>query len=204
VVVDGDQRIDPAPPETTKRFSFHLPFFRNVPPISQTLTPPPPSLNPSPGPYQDGRSSVASSSFPTFAPLDKPVYPNHRPNESDDAADGSRTWIDEDSCAPTTLQGHETPEALELDVKSPDEDDGTYRLSYRENANCTPSSTFCFSSYPALLIPGVPRDISPGLCSALGTPNSAIAYLSSVRFCSFTRPLFVLAPSFSEGFRLPR
>ncbi|KAJ7787159.1 hypothetical protein B0H14DRAFT_2955147 [Mycena olivaceomarginata] len=154
VVVDGDQ--DPAPPETTKRFSFHLPFFRNVPPISQTLTTPPPSLNPSPGPYQDGRSSVASSSFPTFAPLDKPVYPNHRPNESEDAADGSRTWIDEESCAPTTLQGHETPEALELDVKSPDEDDGTYRLSYRENTNCTPSR-ISHLAYVPLLAPQIQR-----------------------------------------------
>jgi len=140
----GRQPIDPALPvkvESTRRLSFHLPFFRNLQSISQTLTPPPSSPNPSPGPYDDGRASVASSSFPTFAPvIDKPhLYPNRQPNEND-IADGSRTWIEdsEDSCAPTSLEGHDTSEALELDVKNQDDDDGTFRLSYRENAN-TPS-----------------------------------------------------------------
>jgi hypothetical protein len=202
VVVDGDK--DPAPPETTKRFSFHLPFFRNVPPISQTLTTPPPSLNPSPGPYQDGRSSVASSSFPTFAPLDKPVYPNHRPNESDDAADGSRTWIDEDSCAPTTLQGHETPEALEIDIKSQDEDDGTYRLSYRENTNCTPSSTFLFLQLPCTSDPRHPQGYLTWLMFRSWHPKFSDCLFVKCTFLLFHRPLFVLVPSFSEGFRLPR
>ncbi|KAJ6631162.1 hypothetical protein B0H10DRAFT_1773376 [Mycena sp. CBHHK59/15] len=115
---------------------FHLPFFR---PPSQALSLPPRSLDASP--HDDGRTSVASSSFPTFAPTaDKPgLYARHAPDESVNIDIGNMRspWVDENSSAPTSHEGHETPQVLELDVKDQEEDDdGVYRLSYREN---TPS-----------------------------------------------------------------
>ncbi|KAJ7136047.1 hypothetical protein C8R44DRAFT_392321 [Mycena epipterygia] len=139
----GRQPIDPASPlhAESQRLSFHLPFLRQLQSISQTLSPPPPSPIPSVA-ADDGRESVASSSFPTFAPVaDKPtLYARHRPDESDDIADFSSPWMDQDSFAPTSVEGTsfegpETPEELELDIKNPVEDEiGTYRISYRESA----------------------------------------------------------------------
>ncbi|KAJ6590567.1 hypothetical protein DFH09DRAFT_207619 [Mycena vulgaris] len=136
----------PAPPAHTNRprLSFPLPFFRQLQSLSQTLAPPQ-SRNPSPNPSDDGRTSIASSSFPTFAPvINKPTHYARSQPEEDDIADVDlrSPWLglDEESCAPTeSHEGHETPERLELDVKTQDEDEeGTFRLSYREH-NGTPS-----------------------------------------------------------------
>ncbi|KAJ7695483.1 hypothetical protein B0H17DRAFT_1056009 [Mycena rosella] len=132
---------------TAAPLGFHLPFLRQLQAISHTLAPPSPSpsQHPSLGVSEDGRTSVASSSFPTFAPVvDKPtLYARHRPEEDDiPDVDVRDAWIglDGDSCAPTASnEGHETPQQLKLDVKAQDEDEeGTFRLSYREHTS-TPS-----------------------------------------------------------------
>ncbi|KAJ7096036.1 hypothetical protein C8R44DRAFT_989354 [Mycena epipterygia] len=140
------QPIDSASPihaESPARLSFHMPFLRQLQSISQALPTPPPSPNRDLA-DDDRRASIASSSFPTFAPVVvKPLYARHQTD--DPAADMSSPWKDSDSRAHaslegTSLEGRETPEAVELDVKTPVEDeDGTYRISYRENANATPS-----------------------------------------------------------------
>ncbi|KAJ7136779.1 hypothetical protein C8R44DRAFT_767868 [Mycena epipterygia] len=133
----GRQPINSVAPIHAKcpaRLSFHLPFLRQLQSISQTLPPPPPSPNRSLA-VDDGRASFASSTFPTFAPV---VV---KPPTDDTAAAMSSPWKDdEDSRARASIEGtsagHETPEEVELDVKTPGEaEDGTYRLSYPENAN---------------------------------------------------------------------
>ncbi|KAJ7096059.1 hypothetical protein C8R44DRAFT_889787 [Mycena epipterygia] len=128
--------------------------------ISQSL---PPSSNPNLA-ADDGTASIASSSVPTFVPMVvKPsLYALQRTEESDDTADSISSWKDEDSRATTSLEGTsgcETPEEVELDVQAlaDDDEDATYRISYRENANATPPSLFSFSSpaYSNILQPGV-------------------------------------------------
>ncbi|KAK7019030.1 phosphatases II [Favolaschia claudopus] len=134
----GRQPIE-APPEAVKRPRFHLPFFTQLQ-SARTLTPSPQTPDPtSTSPYEGGRSSVASSSFPTFAPInDKhPFTAAYQPEAPENDAEASQTWVDDDSSAPRSFEAHETTDALELDVKDQDDDDTTYRLSYRENA--TPS-----------------------------------------------------------------
>ncbi|KAJ7039827.1 hypothetical protein C8F04DRAFT_280335 [Mycena alexandri] len=132
---------DLPPAETSRSLSFRIPFIRQP---SRTLSPPP-----SPNSPADGRASVASSSFPTFAPIDKPGHAKDKPDGGPDIADRSSPWLDEeDSCAPTSIEGHETSDVLEL-VKTQNEDeDGTFRLSYRENAR-TPSRVSHLTQVPA-------------------------------------------------------
>ncbi|KAF7350474.1 Phosphatases II [Mycena venus] len=204
VVIEGDdarppnlgrQPIDPASlpakAKPIKRLSFHLPFFRRLQSISQSLTPPP-SPHQSAGPYEDGRSSIASSSFPTFAPvIDKPgLFTNHRANEHehDGNGDGSRTWIDEDSYAPTSLESHEMPEALELDVKNQDDDDGTFRLSYRENANCTPSR-ISHLAYIPLQTPQIRRMLICQLLFPISTLLSIVCNIADAVTHDGPRPI---------------
>jgi hypothetical protein len=175
---DLPQRIDlptPVKDEAPKR-SFHLPFFCHPGSTSQTLTPPP-SPNPSTSPWDDGRSSVASSSFPTFAPVvDQPVFTTQRPSETEtDVADESGTWLDEDSRALTTLEGRETPE-VELDVKSLDDDDGTFRLSYRENAS-TPSKLTQIQHIP-LLAPQIRRLLLVQVMFPISTILAIVGYVA--------------------------
>lgn len=131
----------PAAADSAPRPGFHLPFFRQLQSITQTLSPAPLHRNPSPASWDDGRASVASSRFPTFAPVaDKSNgYARHQPEDENDTdvAESSSPWLHgaEADSAPTSMEGHETPERLELDVKSPDEgDDNTFRLSYRDTA----------------------------------------------------------------------
>jgi hypothetical protein len=176
LAIDGDA-CPPSPTLPAKaeasRFSFHLPFLRQLQSISiQRTLAPPPSPNPSQSAWHDGSTSVASITFPTFSPVVKQ-------DASEEIADVGRPWLDEDSCAPTS-ETHETPEMVELDVQSLDDnDDGTYRLGYRENA-ATPSSKFGSSS-SSLLILGGSRDITLGIYSKLYTPDQAASLLSTVR-----------------------
>ncbi|KAJ6571747.1 hypothetical protein B0H19DRAFT_1130982 [Mycena capillaripes] len=147
--------LDPVKAEAS-RLSFHFPFLRQLQTISHTLTPPPsPGANLGP---DDGRVSMASMTFPTFAPLDrKPSLFTGPPNENErnGITDVRGPWLDEDSCGPTS-EGHETPEALELDVKSPEEhEEGTYRLSYREHA-ATPSRVSHLANIP-IITPQIQR-----------------------------------------------
>jgi hypothetical protein len=121
-------------PESS-RLNFHLPFLRQ-PKSTQTLAAPSPSPNHSINRWDDGVGSVASSNFPTFAPVefDQDAYTRPQLDECDDIGD-ARPWLDEGgSSAPTSHEGHETLEALGLDVKDPEEaDDGIqFTLSYRE------------------------------------------------------------------------
>ncbi|KAJ7512037.1 hypothetical protein B0H11DRAFT_2182505 [Mycena galericulata] len=155
----GRQPIEPTfpVPENTTRPNFHLPFFRQLQSISQTLTPPSSSRNPSPNSWNDGRASVASSSFPTFAPVvDKStIYARHKPGDPDDIdiTESTTPWLDgaDEDSAPTSVEGHETPEQLELDIKTQAEDDDqTFRLSYRETANNTPSRVSHVTNVPNL------------------------------------------------------
>ncbi|KAJ6486883.1 hypothetical protein C8R45DRAFT_1098150 [Mycena sanguinolenta] len=159
------QRIDPPPAreEATRQLNFHLPFFRNSQSITQLSPPLPQNSSPVPWDDIDERSSIASSSFPTFAPLESPKrgHPTGQAHGNDtetDIADGSRTWIDEDSCAHTS-EGHEAPLTLEVDIKNQDDDDGaTYRLSYRESSyrENTPSRVSHIHSI-SLLTPQIRR-----------------------------------------------
>ncbi|KAF7336087.1 Phosphatases II [Mycena sanguinolenta] len=174
------QRMDPpAREEATRQLSFHLPFFRNSQSITP-LSPPPLHQNPSPDPWDDERSSVASSSFPTFAPLDPPKRgrPTPQAHENDtetDIADGSRTWVDEDSCAHTS-EGHEAPSALELDIKAQEDNDdgGTYRLSYRETTPSRVSHVYSIS----LLAPQIRRLLIYQMLFPVGTVISGALFVA--------------------------
>ncbi|KAJ7627612.1 hypothetical protein DFH06DRAFT_731560 [Mycena polygramma] len=163
----------PAKAETSSRLSFHLPFLRQLQSVTQALTPPPESPNPSPNPYDDGRTSSASTTFPTFATLtadDKPQPRNETGTETETETeidggaipDVPRPWMDQDSCETPpssngTSEGHDTAVALELNVKRPDEndDDGVYRLSYRES--CTTPSRISHLAYIPMSTPHIQR-----------------------------------------------
>ncbi|KAJ7136796.1 hypothetical protein C8R44DRAFT_767901 [Mycena epipterygia] len=123
--------VSPTHAKRPARLSFHLPFLRQLQSISQT---PPPSPNRSVA-ADDGRPSFASSTFPTFAPA---VV---KPPTDGTGADLSTWKDDEDSRARTSIEGgtsagHETPEEVELDVKTPAEaEEGAYRISCQENGD---------------------------------------------------------------------
>ncbi|KAJ7716583.1 hypothetical protein DFH07DRAFT_353821 [Mycena maculata] len=138
----GRQPINPAlsgKTEATTGLSFHLPFFRQLQSISQTLAPTSPSRSPSLNACDDdGRASVASSMFPTFAPIvDKSTTYPRRQAEGITDADPGGPWLDgtDADSEPTSMgsEGHEmTAERLELDVQD-EHEDGTFRVSYRES-----------------------------------------------------------------------
>ncbi|KAJ7207121.1 hypothetical protein GGX14DRAFT_636349 [Mycena pura] len=129
------QSVDPA--EAVTRLDFCLPFFRH--PRSSARPPTPGSVKSNGEDYR--RTSVASSSFPTFAPIGKPSA-----EAGDDIATVASPWLEEESNAPTSNTGHEE---LELDVKTHEEDDEvTYRLGYRERAG-TPSKVSHLANVPA-------------------------------------------------------
>ncbi|KAJ7151116.1 hypothetical protein C8R46DRAFT_493845 [Mycena filopes] len=127
-VLKGDALASPGkdlPPAEhigIRRLSFRLPFFRQ----------PPRALSPPPSPPADGRSSAASSSFPTFAAITKPGLAKNSTDNRVDVVDRNSPWMDGDSLAPTSIEGHETSDVLEVDKTHEEDDDGTYRLSYRE------------------------------------------------------------------------
>lgn len=134
----GRQTTDPPATEPT-RHGFRLPFLRHL-----TNTSPHPSLNS----LDDGRTSIASSSFPTFAPAAKPGFAEH--GAADDLGVADPPWVDADSTAPTSNEGHETSDVLDFDVKTQNDDnDGTHRFNYPENVT-TPSSMFELCSFSPL------------------------------------------------------
>ncbi|KAF7323925.1 Phosphatases II [Mycena kentingensis (nom. inval.)] len=80
-------------------------------------------------PEREARTSCASSSFPTFAPITETVKP--MPNLD----------FGDSSTAPTSQTGHEDELAMDVvkDVEEDAEDGGTFRLSYRESFPRGPS-----------------------------------------------------------------
>jgi hypothetical protein len=150
-------------------------------PGSQT---PSQSPNPSQIPWDDGITSIASTTSPTFAPLGK-----DQQGTSD--VDLRGPWPDSHSGA-STSEGPETLEVLELDVKSQnEEEDGTYRLNDEEHG-AVPSSMFTSFSSSVLMFCGF-RDIPPGIYSKLYTPCPATTSCPTVRSRIFDAiTLFIL------------
>ncbi|KAJ7057884.1 hypothetical protein C8F01DRAFT_1151443 [Mycena amicta] len=137
-----------------------------------------------PEPVAEPRSSMASSSFPTFAPM--PVLKSPPPVDAD--------FVGEGSSAPTSNADHGDSE-LELDVTIQvlkDEEDmddgGTYRLSYRETATPSSAPSFPLSSHLPQSRPGISH------IANVPTYSSTICFLLC---CQFLAPLFVFIQSLS-------
>ncbi|KAJ7770542.1 hypothetical protein B0H16DRAFT_215130 [Mycena metata] len=184
---------DLPPAETSRALNFRVPFFGQ---LSRPLSPPP-----SPNSPTDGRTSVASSSFPTFAPIDKPGHAKDTPDGDADVAGRGSPSLDEDSCAPTSIEGHETSDVLELVKTQTENEDGTFRLSYRENATA-PSRVSHLTQIPAqapqiqLL---VLAQISFPICLVIYSVSSIIE-ISLHRYLAFgTQNVFQILSAWGPG-----
>ncbi|KAJ7775462.1 hypothetical protein B0H16DRAFT_45512 [Mycena metata] len=149
----------------SSRPGFRIPFLRQL-----TNTSPPPSINSLP---DDGRSSIASSSFPTFAAPAKPGFADQ--GAGNDLGVAESPWVDAESTAPTSNEGHESSaKALTFDVKTQSEaEDNALGLNYRENA-ATPSRV----SYLAHVQKGAPQ-LQRVIFAQIGFPFFLILYALS-------------------------
>ncbi|CAK5272263.1 unnamed protein product [Mycena citricolor] len=132
----GRQLVHPRFPvqASHQRMGFHLPFFRRMKTFSGHPSPPLPS--PSPRPADADTDSVASSSFPTFAPMIDPkdkLFPTRsRDEEQDRLSRDLGPWEDDGhvSSATTSVTGHDRSQEDLKTLDQAQEDDGTFHLSY--------------------------------------------------------------------------